>query len=193
MTDAEEKMLGLVRRHFKKLCVIINSGSVMDVCGIQKFNPDALMFVWQGGQETGNGVADVLLGKASPSGKLTDTVARLEDYPSYNNFGNGPFNCYAEDIFVGYRYFNTFAADKIIYPFGFGLTYARFDISDIFAEQKGEVCVRLSFSVKNTGNRRGKQVVQAYISAPQGKLGKAARELAAYVKTEELSPHKRFL
>lgn len=120
LTSEEEKLLGLTRKYFKQVCVIINSGSIMDVSGIEKYKPDALMFVWQGGQETGNGVADVLLGKVSPSGKLTDTLAKIEDYPSSKYFGNKKYNEYREDIYVGYRYFNTFAEDKIIYPFGFG-------------------------------------------------------------------------
>ncbi len=187
LTDTEENLLATVRRHFKKVCVIINSGSIMDVSGIEKHNPDALMFVWQGGQETGNGVADVLLGKVSPCGKLTDTIAKIEDYPSYKYFGKEKYNEYTEDIFVGYRYFNTFANDKIIYPFGYGLSYTKFDIADLEIEQKTETAVEVHFSVKNTGGFKGKEVVQIYISAPQGKLGKPSRELVAYVKTKELA------
>ncbi len=187
LTDTEENLLATVRRHFKKVCVIINSGSIMDISGIEKHNPDALMFVWQGGQETGNGVADVLLGKVSPCGKLTDTIAKIEDYPSYKYFGKEKYNEYTEDIFVGYRYFNTFANDKIIYPFGYGLSYTKFDIADFNVEQKTETAVEVHFSVKNTGGFKGKEVVQIYISAPQGKLGKPSRELVAYVKTKELA------
>lgn len=123
LTDTEDNLLALTRKYFKKVCVMINSGSIMDVTRIEKHKPDALMFVWQGGQETGNAVADVLLGKVSPSGKLTDTIAAIEDYPSYKYFGNKKYNNYAEDIYVGYRYFNTFARDKIIYPFGFASVY----------------------------------------------------------------------
>lgn len=187
LTDAEENLLAVVRRHFKKVCVIINSGSIMDVSGIEKYNPDALMFVWQCGQETGNGVADVLLGKISPSGKLTDTLAKIEDYPSHKYFGSEKYNDYSEDIYVGYRYFNTFVQDKIIYPFGFGLSYTQFDISDCKTKQKTETTVDVTFTVKNTGAYKGKHIVQIYLSAPQGMLGKPLRDLVSYVKTKELA------
>lgn len=187
LTDAEENLLALTRKYFKKVCVIINSGSIMDVTRMEKHKPDALMFVWQGGQETGNAVADVLLGKVSPSGKLTDTIAKIEDYPSYKYFGGRKYNNYVEDIYVGYRYFNTFARDKIIYPFGFGLSYTKFEITDCKVKKDGETALTVTFTVKNTGSFKGKQVVQAYLSAPQGKLGKPSRELVAYVKTKELA------
>lgn len=187
LTDTEENLLALTRKYFKKVCVIINSGSIMDVTRIEKHKPDALMFVWQGGQETGNSVADVLLGKVSPSGKLTDTIAKIEDYPSYKYFGNKKYNNYVEDIYVGYRYFNTFARDKIIYPFGFGLSYTKFEITDCKVKQNAETAATVTFTVKNAGDFKGKQVVQVYLSAPQGKLGKPSRELVSYVKTKELA------
>lgn len=190
LTDTEENLLALTRKYFKKVCVMINSGSIMDVTRIEKHKPDALMFVWQGGQETGNAVADVLLGKVSPSGKLTDTIAAIEDYPSYKYFGNKKYNNYAEDIYVGYRYFNTFARDKIIYPFGFWLSYTKFEITDCKVKQNAETTATVTFTVKNAGGFMGKQVVQVYLSVPQGKLGKPSRELAAYVKTKELAPNE---
>lgn len=190
LTDTEDNLLALTRKYFKKVCVMINSGSIMDVTRIEKHKPDALMFVWQGGQETGNAVADVLLGKVSPSGKLTDTIAAIEDYPSYKYFGNKKYNNYAEDIYVGYRYFNTFARDKIIYPFGFGLSYTKFEIIDCKVKQNAETTATVTFTVKNAGGFTGKQVVQVYLSVPQGKLGKPSRELAAYVKTKELAPNE---
>lgn len=190
LTDTEDNLLALTRKYFKKVCVMINSGSIMDVTRIEKHKPDALMFVWQGGQETGNAVADVLLGKVLPSGKLTDTIAAIEDYPSYKYFGNKKYNNYAEDIYVGYRYFNTFARDKIIYPFGFGLSYTKFEITDCKVKQNAETTATVTFTVKNAGDFTGKQVVQVYLSVPQGKLGKPSRELAAYVKTKELAPNE---
>ena len=190
LTDTEDNLLALTRKYFKKVCVMINSGSIMDVTRIEKHKPDALMFVWQGGQETGNAVADVLLGKVSPSGKLTDTIAAIEDYPSYKYFGNKKYNNYAEDIYVGYRYFNTFARDKIIYPFGFWLSYTKFEITDCKVKQNAETTATVTFTVKNAGGFTGKQVVQVYLSVPQGKLGKPSRELAAYVKTKELAPNE---
>lgn len=187
LTTEEEKLLGITRKHFKQVCVIINSGSIMDISGIQSFNSDALMFVWQGGQETGNGVADVLLGKVSPSGKLTDTLARIEDYPSYGCFGKKEYTEYREDVYVGYRYFNTFAKDKILYPFGYGLSYTQFDIFDCKVKPQEKTAFDITFTVKNAGEYKGKQVVQIYVSAPQGKLGKPSKELVSYVKTKELS------
>lgn len=186
LTQEEERMLGLVRKHFKRVCVIINSGSIIDLSGIEKYHLDALLFVWQGGQEMGNGVADVLLGKISPSGKLTDTIAKIEDYPSYDCFGQKEYTQYKEDIYVGYRYFNTFAEDKILYPFGFGLSYTDFEITDYKVNMHNDMIFNISFAVQNIGRYKGKQVVQIYLSAPNGKLGKPSKELAAYIKTKEL-------
>lgn len=154
LTTEEEKLLGITRKHFKQVCVIINSGSIMDISGIQSFNSDALMFVWQGGQETGNGVADVLLGKVSPSGKLTDTLARIEDYPSYGCFGKKEYTEYREDVYVGYRYFNTFAKDKILYPFGYGLSYTKFDIFDCKVKPQEKTAFDITFTVKNASSIR---------------------------------------
>lgn len=190
LTREEENLLSLVRKYFKKVCVIVNAGSIMDVSGIGKYNIDALMFVWQGGQETGHGIADVLLGKISPSGRLTDTIARIEDYPSYKYFGGKKFNEYVEDIYVGYRYFNTFAEDNVIYPFGFGLSYTKFDISDCAVKRSGDTTFDISFCIKNIGSYSGKDVVQLYLSSAQGKLGKPKKELCAFFKTKTLEPNQ---
>ncbi|MBO5711921.1 MAG: glycoside hydrolase family 3 C-terminal domain-containing protein, partial [Acholeplasmatales bacterium] len=127
LNEQEKEMLRIIRANFDKLCVLINSGSIMDVSEILEYKPNALMYIWQGGQEMGNGVASVILGEISPSGKLTDTQAKIEDYPCNNNFGNPDYSIYEEDIYVGYRYFNTFKKDKIIYPFGYGLGYSKFN------------------------------------------------------------------
>lgn len=188
LTEQEEANLALIRRHFRKMCVLLNCGSIMDIAGVESYSPDALMLIWQGGQETGNGVADLLLGKAYPSGRLTDTLAKIEDYPSYGAFGTEEYTEYKEDIYVGYRYFNTFAEDKIIYPFGFGFGYTSFDISDCRVRRDGDTALRFTFTVKNTGEQKGKEVAEVYLSAPQGKLGKPAKVLLAYIKTKELAP-----
>ena len=96
---------------------------------VDEYNPAAVLYVWQGGQEGGNGVIDVLTGRVNPSGRLTDTIAKsIEDYPSTKNFGNNEKNYYEEDIYLGYRYFETFAKEKVIYPFGYGLSYTSFEI-----------------------------------------------------------------
>ena len=139
------------------------------------------MYVWQGGQETGNGIADVLIGKVSPSGKLVDTIAVLEDYPAFSYFGGKENNYYKEDIYVGYRYFNTFAEDKIIYPFGYGLSYTEFEIKG-YIIRKNDTIFNVSIEVKNVGKYCGKEVVQVYLSAPLGLLGKPALELVIRLK-----------
>ncbi|MBQ7129156.1 MAG: fibronectin type III-like domain-contianing protein, partial [Clostridia bacterium] len=142
---------------------------------------------WHGGMEGGNAVADLVLGDSYPSGKLSDTIAyNIEDYPSTANFGDTKENFYKEDIYVGYRYFETFCPERVMYPFGFGLGYTDFEIEINKAFVENDV-YNVEVSVKNIGETQGKEVVQLYYSAPQGKLGKPKLELGAYVKTKELS------
>ena len=122
LTAIEEKMLELVCSEFARVAVVLNVGNTIDMKFVEKYKPQAVMYVWQGGMEGGNGVADVLLGKVSPSGHLTDTIAKdISDYPSTKCFGDEFKNAYEEDIYVGYRYFETAAKEKVLYPFGFGL------------------------------------------------------------------------
>jgi beta-glucosidase len=185
LNENERNLLSSVRKYFNKMCVIINSGSIMDITGIEEYNPDALMYIWQGGQEFGNGVADVIMGIVSPSGKLTDTIAKIEDYPSTKYMYNPDYSEYVEDIYVGYRYFNTFAKDKIIYPFGYGLTYSNFKI-DALNITNIDKKITGKLLVKNIGNYKGKEVVQIYLSKPQGLLGNPSVELVWYKKTKEL-------
>lgn len=186
LTDDEEQMLKNVTKAFDKTIVLLNVGNIIDMKWVEKYNPAAVAYIWQGGQEGGNGVIDVLKGVVSPSGKLTDTIAYdIEDYPSTKNFGSNKRNIQQEDIYVGYRYFETFAKDKVLYPFGFGLSYTSFDIiSNGFDVEAGKVTV--SVTVTNIGDYKGKQVVQAYVAKPQGKLGKPVVELVGFVKTKEL-------
>ena len=187
LTDEEEVILKLLKKHFPKVAVILNCGSIMDTSFVDELQLDGAMYIWQGGQEMGNAVADVLSGKVSPSGHLTDTVALLTDYPSNPYFGNKETNRYVEDIYVGYRYFETFAKDKVQYPFGYGLSYTAFEtVVDAFDEKEQTV----TFTVKNTGNCAGKEVIQLYVKAPQGTLGKASKVLIDFVKTKELSPNE---
>lgn len=113
LTDVEEDMLEKVCRNFHKTIVILNVGSIVDMNFVDKYNPSAVLYGWQGGMVGGSGIADVLTGVVSPSGKLTDTIAYdIRDYPAYSNFGDDNRNIYMEDIYVGYRYFETFAAKK---------------------------------------------------------------------------------
>ncbi len=188
LSDGEEQMLETVRKHFKKLIVLLNVGSIIDMSFVTKYSPDAVLYIWQGGMVGGLGTADVLTGKVNPSGKMPDTIAySVSDYPSDKYFGDTVRNFYAEDIYVGYRYFETFAPEKVMYPFGFGLSYTTFETKLVSSEISAD-SAKITVSVKNTGKTAGKEVVQVYASAPQGKLGKPAKVLCGYEKTKLLAP-----
>lgn len=191
LSDDEIEMLTVVRKHFKKVVLLLNVGNIIDMTDINRIAPDSVLYVWQGGMTGGKGTADVLTGKVSPSGKLPDTIAyKASDYPSDANFGREENrDIYAEDIYVGYRYFETFAKEKVLYPFGFGLSYTEFEIKTEKAEIT-EGAVKLSVSVKNIGSYKGKEVIEVYCEAPQGRLGKAARVLCGFEKTRELVPQE---
>lgn len=191
LSDDEIEMLTVVRENFKKVVLLLNVGNIIDMTDINRIAPDAVLYVWQGGMTGGKGTADVLTGKVSPSGKLPDTIAyKASDYPSDANFGREKNrDIYAEDIYVGYRYFETFAKEKVLYPFGFGLSYTEFEIKTEKAEIT-EGAVKLSVSVKNIGSYKGKEVIEVYCEAPQGRLGKAARVLCGFEKTRELAPQE---
>lgn len=188
LSSDEKQMLTTVRRHFSKMIVLLNVGNIIDMNELLEIAPDSILYVWQGGMTGGTGTADVLTGKISPCGKLTDTIAKhVEDYPSAPYFGDPVRNFYSEDIYVGYRYFETFAPDKVLYPFGFGLSYTTFQIK---TNDITELSDKWDFiiTVTNTGSCSGKEVVQIYCEAPQGKLGKPVRVLCGYEKTNTLSP-----
>lgn len=190
LSDEEEKMIAGIEKCFDKIVVVVNSGGIIDFARFEKDKRiSAVVMGWQGGQEGGGATADVLCGDACPSGKLTDTVAeKLEDYPCFDTFNESDdYVKYYEDIYVGYRYFETFAKEKVVYPFGFGLSYTSFEIGDLSALDDGKT-IKVNVTVKNTGKIAGKEVVQIYYSAPQGKLGKPRYELAAFSKTKLLLP-----
>ena len=190
LAENEELMMSHVRRAFDRVVVLLNVGNIIDMSFVQKYAPDAVLYVWQGGMIGALGVADLLTGKLSPSGKLADTIAKdITDYPSNNYFGNVNGNCYAEDIYVGYRYFETFAKDKVIYPFGYGLSYTSFETTcnGVEVDYKAQK-IKTQFTVKNTGNWKGKEVIQLYVEAPCGRLGTPERILAGFEKTQELFP-----
>ncbi len=193
LTDEEVSMLDKVTGAFEKTVVIMDCGNIMDMSWVEKYSDklSAILFAWQGGMESGHSLADVLCGDVSPSGKMPDTVARrYEDYPSSDCFGALDYNEYREDIYVGYRYFETFAKDKVLYPFGYGLSYTQFAIGvKEFCAQDGKV--NCTVEVTNVGDRAGREVVQMYVSCPQGKLGKPSRGLAAFQKTKTLQPGER--
>jgi beta-glucosidase len=190
----------------KPVIVIINSGSVIETASWSSY-PDAILCAWQPGMEGGNSIADLLTGKVNPSGKLTMTwpiaatdhastknfPGNIDDYSFQMMVGNKmpiPGHAYTnheEDIYVGYRYFDTFNRE-VAYPFGFGLSYTTFEMSKPAVKAKGNSAVEVSVTVKNTGTVAGKEVAQVYVTAPKGRLEKPAQELKAFAKTRELQP-----
>ena len=190
LTPAEKTMIEAVKAQFDNIIVVLNIGGMIDTSWIK--NEDKIssaLIAWQGGMEGGAAAAEVLMGIVNPSGRLTDTfAARLEDYPSTMGFHEAvEYVDYTDDIYVGYRYFETIpeAAEKVCYPFGFGLSYTTFVLSEpCVCEENG--MVKISIKVKNTGDCSGKEVVQVYTTAPQGRLGKPAKELRAFAKTKLL-------
>ena len=191
----------------KPVIVIINSGSVIETASWSGY-PDAILCAWQPGMEGGNSIADLLTGKVNPSGKLTMTwPLAATDHPSTKNFpgalddytfqmmvgNNAPIPGHAytnheEDIYVGYRYFDTFNRD-VAYPFGYGLSYTTFEFSKPSCRVDGRgTTVNITVTVKNTGNLAGKEVAQVYVQAPKGRLEKPVQELKAFAKTRELKP-----
>lgn len=194
LTENEKKMIAAVRENFKNIIVVLNVGGVIDTSWFAKEDDiKAALLAWQGGMEGGLAAADLLCGDANPSGKLTDTFAeRLEDYPSHFFFHvNKDYTEYKEDIYVGYRYFETIpgAAQKVVYPFGYGLSYTDFvlEAKDYVMTEEGD-CLEFAVTVTNVGNYSGREVVQLYFEAPQGLLGKPARQLCAFQKTKLLAP-----
>ena len=184
LTQEERNLLSCVTARFPDAVLVLNIGGLMDLSFLEEYHFGAVMILWQGGMESGNAAADLLCGKASPSGRLTDTVAlRYEDHPSAAYFGSKDKTLYFEDIYVGYRYFETFAPEKVLYPFGYGLSYTTFSIG---TEQTGPLSFRAS--VTNTGSRSGRETVMLFVEKPQGYLGNPARELVAFGKTKELAP-----
>lgn len=191
LTAEEERLLQTVTSRFKKTAVVLNIGSLIDLSWTEKFRGriGALLIIWQGGMEAGNALADILSGEVSPCGKLTDTVAReYSDYPSARSFGNAGYNEYQEDIYVGYRYFSTFAREKVRYPFGYGLSYTKFRLDFGAPDWSGDIRVRVC--VTNAGECAGKEAVQVYVKKPCGGIGNPARELVGFFKTKLLQPRE---
>jgi len=196
LSDGEKAMVEKVKALFPKVAVVLNVGGVVDT---QWFYADpgiqSVLMAWQGGMEGGAAAAELLCGIHNPSGKLSDTFAkRLEDYPSSDGFHESDrYVDYTEDIYVGYRYFETLsgAGEKVNYPFGYGLSYTTFrwtpGTARVLLCPQGEE-IRLEAQVTNTGGMAGKEVLQLYVEAPQGLLGKAKRSLVAFQKTRLLQP-----
>ena len=216
LTAEEKELIKQVTDAFhkekKKVVVILNVGGVIETASWKNI-PDAILLAWQGGQEGGNSVADILKGTINPSGKLTMTFpVNYMDHASSSNFPydykpsdnpmaammapekeekdkvkNVDYTFYEEDIYVGYRYFDTFKKD-VSYPFGYGLSYTTFEYSNAKVNKSGSNCT-ITVDVKNTGKVSGKEVVQLYVTAPSNAaLGKPQKELKAFAKTKELKP-----
>lgn len=190
LNEGEEEMMRKVCDAFSKTIVLLNVGNIIDMSFIAKYDPAAVLYVWQAGMIGGTAVSNIVTGKAVPSGSLTDTIAKdLSDYPSSPNFGGDDLSkdFYAEDIFVGYRYFSTFAPEKVLYPFGYGLSYTTFEITDLgFSAEGTDVSVKLS--VKNTGNYPGKKTVMLFAQTPSDRIATPSRVLVDFAKTEQLAP-----
>jgi len=206
LSDTEEEMLASVTAAFENTVVLLNVGNIIDMSFVAKYNIKSVLYIWQAGMIGGTAAARILSGKESPSGALPDTIAKsLDDYASSANFGNVDLkeDIYQEDIFVGYRYFSTFAKDDVLYPFGAGLSYTTFELKDKeFGVSKEDIVV-VRVTVKNTGKVSGKKAVMLYCKAPDGKLSKPSRVLVGFAKTgaitegdEEtvtiLAPFRRF-
>ena len=192
LSDLEKRLIDNVTANFSKVIIVINSGAQIDCEYFAENNKiQGILFGWQGGMEGGSAIADILCGDVNPSGKMVDTIAKSYDcYPCKDDF----WECfdhvdYTDDIYVGYRYFETIpgASKNVRYPFGYGLSYTSFELSGTTClENEGNIIAVVN--VKNTGSVAGKEVIQLYYSAPQGILGKPAKELAAFKKTKLLAP-----
>lgn len=188
LTEAEERLIAGVCAHFEKSAVLLNVGNIMDMTWVARTKPGAVLYAWQGGEAGADGTVDVLFGACAPSGRLTDTIAiAAADYPCHGHFGDEKQNIYAEDIYVGYRYFETFCPERVLYPFGAGLSYTTFAHEPIGFIYDGET-VTVTHRVTNTGDTPAPEVVQGYAQPPQGRLGKPRRVLCGFATTERLAP-----
>lgn len=196
LTELELRLLNQVTAHFDSVAVILNVTNIIDMSWLESLENatsiKAVLYSWAAGMEGGHALADVLSGNLAPSGRLTDTIARrLADYPSSANFGRTDYNLYEEDIYLGYRYFETFKRDAVMFPFGAGLSYTSFSRQLVrFAEEHDkDRALLFDVEVCNIGSQySAKEVVQLYVQAPQGLLGKPSRVLIGFAKTDTLQP-----
>ena len=184
LTDSEAKTILALDAKYEKFMLVLNVGGVVDLTPVKEVSN--ILVLSQLGVETGSVLADILLGRANPSGKLTTTWASWEDYCKEGEFGDINDTRYKEGIYVGYRYFDT-VGKKPLFPFGYGLSYTSFDIAVTGAAAEGDT-IRIKAAVSNTGARAGREVVQVYVSAPAGRLDKPYQDLAAFSKTDLLEP-----
>ena len=189
LTDAERSLLDMATGCFERVIVVLNTGCLTDLTWLREYGDgiSAVLIAWLGGQESGRAVCDVLYGAVSPSGRLPVTAAALEDYPSAKDFGQKDSTRYREGVYVGYRGFDLFAKDRVIFPFGHGLSYAEFGVTagEVRREADG---FSLAVTVKNTGQRPGKHSVPLFVRPPEGAIQKPIRVLCAFGKTRVLAP-----
>ncbi len=205
LNSAEKRLIAQVTREFQHVGIVFNTSHIMDMAWISApfchDRIDAVLLNLCGGIEGGNGLSDVLMGHVSPSGHLSDTIAaKISDYPSDKNFGDENDNFYEEDIYVGYRYFETFDKESVLYPFGFGLSYTDFVVTGAKADfreilnmttfDNTDIEITVAANIKNVGTFPGRAVLQVYYSAPNGALGRPTAELCAFGKTGILSPNE---
>ena len=188
LSDTEEEVLDTVSKAFTNTIVLLNVGNIIDMSFVQKYDIKSVLYVWQAGMIGGISVARVLSGKVNPSGCLPDTIAKsLDDYASNANFCKDIHeDIYQDDIFVGYRYFSTFDLKAVLYPFGVGLSYTDFELTDTDFKFENDV-VTVNVTVKNIGDISGKKAVMLYCKAPDGKLSKPSRVLVGFAKTGEIT------
>lgn len=207
LTVLEMEMLDKVCRHFSCVIIVMNVTNIIDMSWLNTLSDrqsiKAVLYSWAAGMEGGHALADVLSGATSPSGRLTDTIAyRLSDYPTTEHFGHKDFNLYAEDIYLGYRYFETFAPETVQFEFGAGLSYSQFErrlVRWLWDENLSDESSRVNdlptqihfdVEVRNVGSKfTSKEVIQLYVEAPQGKLGKPVKVLCGFTKTNAISPN----
>ena len=186
LTDLEIEMIEIVTKYFEKTIMLLNIGNIIDLSFVKKYHFSACLLIYQGGMEGGNGVIDVLTGKVNPSAKMACTsVYNLEANPAFKNFGDTEKNVYQEDVFVGYRYYNTYDEKNIIYPFGYGLSYTSFAIeANLNLTNK----ISINGKIKNIGSFRGKETILVFASINNSKIVRPKKVLVAFYKTSELDP-----
>lgn len=186
LTETEKRDILKLNSIYPKFMLVLNVGGAVDLSPVKEVSN--ILLLSQLGVETGAVLADILLGKVNPSGKLTTTWAKWEDYSTIGQMCERNDTAYTEGIYVGYRYFDSIGK-RAIFPFGYGLSYTDFDI----CTESVSICkekISVEVKVKNTGSKPGKEVVQVYVSAPDGKLDKPYQSLAGFMKTKELRPGK---
>ena len=186
LTNTECRTILELNRKFKKFMLVLNVGGPVDLSPVLEV--ENILLLSQLGALTGIAFADILLGKKTPSGKLATTWISWPEYPELFEFGDADDTRYREGIYVGYRYFNTVNA-KVLFPFGYGLSYTDFSVRNTGAELEGGR-LTVGFEVENTGDYSGKEVVQLYVSKPSVKLDQPLAVLAGWAKTDKLAPKK---